>query len=91
MSFFSGIKTADVYVMRAVTNRNVCFIPECGYRQVPLSRQNGKITMDTAKFSVFVSSPVIKSPGLPNCGGCIPTARCTSLYQMRYTAPKRLS
>ena len=73
LSLFPGIKTADVYVMRAVTNRNVCFIPECGNHQVPLCHQNGKITMDTAQFSVFVSSPVIKPPELPNSGGCVQT------------------
>jgi hypothetical protein len=42
LSRFPGIKTADVYVMRAVTNRNVCFIPECGNHQVPLCHQNGE-------------------------------------------------
>jgi len=77
LSLFLVIKTADVYVMRAVTNRNVCFIPECGNHQVPLCHQNGKITMDTAQFSVFVSSPVIKPPELPNCGGCIQTVQCS--------------
>jgi len=75
LSLFPGIKTADVYVMRAVTNRNVCFIPECGNHQVPLCHQNGKITMDTAQFSVFFSSQVIKPPELPNSGGCIQTVQ----------------
>jgi len=75
LSLFLGIKTADVYVMRAVTNRNVCFIPECGNHQVPLCHQNGQITMDTAQFSVFVSSPVIKPSELPKCVGCIRTVQ----------------
>lgn len=75
LSLFPGIKTADVYVMRAVTNRNVCFIPECGNHQVPLCHQNGKITMDTAQFSVFFSSQVTKPPELPNSGGCIQTVQ----------------
>jgi len=61
--------------MWAVTNRNVCFIPECGNHQVPLCHQNWKITMDTAQFSVFVSSPVIKPPELPNSGGCVQTVQ----------------
>lgn len=79
LSIFPGIKTADVYVMWAVTNRNVCFIPERGNHQIPLCHQNGKITMDTAQFSVFVCSAVIKPPGLLNCGCRIQTV----LYSCR--------
>jgi hypothetical protein len=72
LSILPGIKTADVYVMWAVTNRNVCFMPERGNHQIALCHQNGKITVDTAQFSVFVFSPVIKAP---NCGDRIQTVR----------------
>ena len=83
LSLFPGIKTADVYVMRAVTNRKVCFIPECENHQVPLCHQNGEITTDTAQFSVLVSSPVIRPPELPKCGGSIQTVQYSCRLTLR--------